>query len=176
MEYLPLSNNLTRRVFVKGVGCVSTSLLLGTLGGCEALFSKITNRPTRRWLRTGSAAVDADITTYKEAVTLMKALPSSDPRSWNNQAAIHGSVCPCPPGGFNFCQHGTDHFFDWHRAYLYYFEKICQKLTGNANFGLPYWNWNRTPSNPFGLLGQHQLALSGQNKDQHAHRPHSGHD
>lgn len=139
MEYL--SNNLSRRVFVKGLGCVSTGLLLGTLGGCEKLAEAIRNRPTRRWLHTSSAAVDADIATYRQAVTLMKALPASDPRSWNNQAAIHGSAA----GGFNFCQHGTDHFFDWHRAYLFYFEKICQKLTGNAQFGLPYWNWNQTP-------------------------------
>ncbi len=141
MEYLPVSDNLTRRVFVKGLGFVSTSLLLGTLGGCEKLADAIRNRPIRRWLRTGSAAVNADIATYKQAVTLMKALPASDPRSWTNQAAIHGTVS----AGFNFCQHGTDHFFDWHRAYLFYFEKICQKLTGNDHFGLPYWNWNQTP-------------------------------
>jgi hypothetical protein len=66
----------------------------------------------------------------------------ADPRSWNNQAFIHGSV---PPGGFRFCQHGTDHFFDWHRAYLLNFERIIQKLTGNPKFGLPYWNWNQDP-------------------------------
>jgi tyrosinase len=136
----PFSEDLSRRVFVKDLGFVSLGLLLGTLGGCEELAEAIRNRPVRRRLRIGSAAVDADIATYKHAVELMKALPSSDPRSWISQATIHGV-----PAHFNFCQHGTVHFFDWHRAYLFFFEKICQKLTGNAKFGLPYWNWNQNP-------------------------------
>src|SRR5215216_2105661 len=140
MENLLFSNNLSRRVFVKGLGFVSLGLVLGTLGGCEELAEAIKNRPIRRRLRIGSPEVDADIDTYRQAVTLMKALPASDPISWAAQAAIHGVTTH-----FNFCQHGTDHFFDWHRAYLFYFEKICQKLTGNAKFGLPYWNWNQDP-------------------------------
>lgn len=136
---------LSRRVFVKGVGLVSLSLFMMTLGGCEDLLKQIADRPIRRRLRTGSADVDADIATYRHAVELMKGLDMTspgDPRSWNNQAAVHGTVA----GGFNFCEHGTEHFFDWHRAYLLYFEKICQKLTGNARFGLPYWNWNQNPA------------------------------
>ncbi|NJK42547.1 MAG: tyrosinase family protein [Aquincola sp.] len=111
------------------------------MGGCEKLAESIRNRPVRRRLRTGSAAVDADIDTYRAAVEAMKDLPGGDPTSWTAQAAIHGL-----PGGFTFCEHGTDHFFDWHRAYLFYFEKICQKVTNNPQFGLPYWNWNQNPA------------------------------
>ena len=152
----PLSENLSRRVFVKGLGFVSMGLILGTLGGCEQLAEAIRNRPIRRRLRIGSAEVDADIATYRQAVTLMKALPGSDPRSWTAQAGIHGVGC-C----FTFCQHGTDHFFDWHRAYLFYFEKISQKLTGNAKFGLPYWNWNQNPDiNPAFLDPTSSLFLA----------------
>ena len=145
VEELLAPDPLSRRVFVKGVGLVSLSLFMMTLGGCEDLLKQIADRPIRRRLRTGSAAVDGDIATYRHAVELMKALDTNnpgDPRSWNNQAAVHGTVA----GGFNFCEHGTEHFFDWHRAYLLYFEKICQKLTGNAKFGLPYWNWNQNPA------------------------------
>src|SRR5262245_37760533 len=141
MEYLLSATDTSRRVFVKGLGFVSVGLLLSTLGGCESCVDTIRNRPTRRRLRPGSPEVDADIATYKEAVRLMKALPASTPRSWSKQAEIHGTV----NGGFNLCQHNNDHFFSWHRAYLLYFEKICQKLTGNARFGLPYWNWNQNP-------------------------------
>jgi tyrosinase len=137
-----LERGFDRRVFIKGLGFVSMGLLLSTLGGCEACVDQIKNRPTRRRLRTGSAEVDAAIATYKNAVTLMKGLPAGDPRSWNNQAGLHGTVA----GGFNFCQHGTDHFFSWHRAYLLYFEWICQELTGDKTFGLPYWNWNQDPA------------------------------
>lgn len=136
---------LSRRVFIKGVGLVSLGLFMTTLGGCEALLDAIRHRPIRRRLRTGSADVDADIATYRHAVEMMKALDSTNPtdqRSWRNQASIHGSVA----GGFNFCEHGNEHFFDWHRAYLLNFERICQKLTGNSKFGLPYWNWNQNPA------------------------------
>jgi tyrosinase len=147
MEELSLSNKLSRRVFVKGLGFVSVGLVLATMGGCDLdkLLEAIANRPTRRRLRTGSPEVDADIAIYRQGVTLMKALPGGDQRSWNNQAGIHGTI----NGGFNFCQHSTNgfnaHFFDWHRAYLLNFERIIQKLTGNANWGLPYWNWNQNP-------------------------------
>jgi tyrosinase len=140
MENL-FSEDVSRRVFVRGLGFVSLGLIFGTMGGCEDLAEAIRNRPIRRRLRTGSAAVDADITTYRTAVELMKALPASNPTSWTAQAAIHGTANV----GFLYCQHGTVHFFDWHRAYLVYFERICQKLTGNAKFGLPYWNWNQNP-------------------------------
>ncbi len=129
-----------RRVFVKGVGTVSAALLLGFLGGCEELEEAIRHRPIRRRLRTGSPEVDHAISLYTQAVTAMMGLPGTDQRNWANQAAIHGVFAH-----FNYCQHGNDHIFDWHRAYLFYFEKICQKLTGDRKFGLPYWNWNQTP-------------------------------
>jgi tyrosinase len=133
-------HNEERRIVIKGLGAVGLSLIGATLfGGCESLIEKIKNRPVRRRLRTGSAAVDNDIAIYRQAVSLMKALPASDPRSWSAQAAIHGTAGV----GFNFCQHNTPHFFSWHRAYLFYFEQICRELTGEANFALPYWNWNQ---------------------------------
>ena len=142
MESLDTSAGVDRRVFVKGLGYVGMGVVLSLFGGCERFCEQIRNRPTRRRLRTGSAEVDAAIATYKAAVTKMKALPANDPRSWTAQAGIHGTVA----GGFNLCQHGTDHFFSWHRAYLFYFEKICQELTGDRTFGLPYWNWNQDPA------------------------------
>ena len=140
------SNGVSRRIFIKGLGFVSTALLLGTMGGCDKILEQIKNRPIRRSIRLGSAEVDADIAIYRDAVTAMKALPGGNPTSWTAQATIHGTAA-----GFNFCQHSTaaafaDHFFDWHRAYLFNFEKICQKLTSKPKFGLPYWNWNQNPT------------------------------
>lgn len=134
--------NAERRVFIKGLGWVGLGLVSATLlGGCESIRESIRNRPIRRRLRTGSAVVDDDIAIYRAAVAAMKALPNSDPRSWFAQAAIHGTAGV----GFNLCHHGTQHFFSWHRAYLFYFERICQKLTGEPTFALPYWNWNQNP-------------------------------
>lgn len=59
----------------------------------------------------------------------MQGLASSDARNWAAVAAIHGTAAD----GFIWCQHGNDHFFDWHRGYLLNFERICQKLTGDKN-------------------------------------------
>lgn len=170
MEYLtpkdfaddnPLST-VSRRVFIKGLGFVSVSLLVSTLGGCDKLADAIKNRPVRRRLRTGSAEVDADINTYRNAVQAMKALAANNPISWEAQAAIHGTVA----GGFAFCEHGTDHFFDWHRAFLFFFEKICQKVSGNPKFGLPYWNWNQNPQiHPAFLVNGDPLFMARSNTD-----------
>ena len=135
-------DNHSRRMFIKGLGTTSVGFAAATLlGGCELLRKKIENRPIRRRLRTGNAAVNNDIAIYREAVENMKALPNSDPRSWFAQGTIHGTGGV----GFNLCQHGTDHFFSWHRAYLVFFEQICRELTGEKSFGLPYWNWNQNP-------------------------------
>jgi tyrosinase len=163
MEYLtpkdfadddPLST-VSRRVFIKGLGFVSVSLLVGTLGGCDKLADAIKNRPVRRRLRTGSAEVDADINTYRSAV------PAGNPISWEAQAAIHGNA-----NNFTFCEHGTDHFFDWHRAFLFFFEKICQKVSGNSKFGLPYWNWNQNPViHPAFLVNGDPLFMARSNTD-----------
>jgi tyrosinase len=39
------------------------------------------------------------------------------------------------------CQHASPYFTTWHRWYLYYFERICRKLSNNPDFVLPYWNY-----------------------------------
>lgn len=130
---------IDRRTVLKGITATSATMLLATLGGCETLLDAIRNRPVRRRLRTGSPEVDDMVRLYTDAVRLMKQLPASNPTSWAAQAGIHGTVT----GGFNFCQHNTSHFFSWHRAYLLYFERICRKLCGDPDFGLPYWNWNQ---------------------------------
>jgi tyrosinase len=167
MEYLtpkdfedndPLST-VSRRVFIKGLGFVSVSLLVGTMGGCDKLADAIKNRPVRRRLRTGSAEVDADINTYRNAVQAMKGLNTSI--GWEAQALIHGNA-----NNFTFCEHGTQHFFDWHRAYLFFFEKICQKVSGNPKFGLPYWNWNQNPQiHPAFLVNGDPLFMPRNNTD-----------
>lgn len=50
---------------------------------------------------------------------------------WEAHAIIH----------MNFCPHGNWFFLPWHRAYLFYFEKVIKKFSGDPNFSLPYWNW-----------------------------------
>lgn len=157
---LDIFGTASRRVFVKGLGSVGASLLLATtLGGCEKILEAIRNRPMRRRIRAGSPEVDADVATYRNAVALMKQLPASDPRNWVAQATIHGTAA-----GFNMCEHGTSHFFDWHRAYLFNFEKICQKLTNTPKFALPYWNWNQDPDVPAPFLDSASPLFSSRSR------------
>ncbi len=104
---------------------------------------------------------DAYIAKYQRAYRLLKALPDSDPRSWNNQAKLHCAYCNA---AFNFDVltssgrsstmrfevHYGWMFFPWHRFFLYFHERILAKLLGDDDtFALPFWNWdNQSPEPP----------------------------
>jgi tyrosinase len=128
---------LLRREFLKELGMYGFAGTLAWAGGCESCAKQIQNRPTRRNIQNLSPS-DPIITTYKNAVSAMKGMPSTDPRSWEGQANIH----------FNSCIHRNWLWLPWHRVYLAYFERICRKLTGDDKFALPYWNWTTHPAVP----------------------------
>ena len=92
----------------------------------------------------------------------MKARKPSDPRSWFFQAAVHGvteqaiaEAAAADPEVANVDQekywnqcphfealHATaPDFVVWHRAYLYYFERILREAAGAPGLALPYWNY-----------------------------------
>jgi hypothetical protein len=88
-----------------------------------------------------SSLTASQLTELRDAFTALRGLPPSDPRRWILQADMHAS----------YCQQCTNHssdihykwsFFPWHRAYLYYYERILGSLVNNLdNFRLPYWDW-----------------------------------
>ena len=84
---------------------------------------------------------DPIIVSYRKAITAMKALDADDPRSWTYQAAIHWTTVLPEQRGWNSCEHGTYFFWSWHRMYLYWFERIVQKMADDPRWGVPYWNW-----------------------------------
>lgn len=133
---------MSRRQFLHVTSVAVGAGFLGlSVSSCDqviaALIERIKNRPVRRDIST-LALDDPIIESYKTAVQAMRALPASDRRNWNRQAQIHDDVC----------RHASWLFFPWHRAYLMYFERICQKLSGNPSFGLPYWDWTANPRIP----------------------------
>lgn len=138
-----MDDPFSRRDFLRiaGVGAAGLTLFAVT-GGCEEVIDQIRNRPVRKNANTLSAS-DPIIQTYKDAVTAMRGLPSSDNRNWINQSDIH----------LNYCPHGNWFFLPWHRAYLFYFERICRELTGDESFALPYWNWTERPTLPSTFWG-----------------------
>jgi tyrosinase len=92
-------------------------------------------------------AGDTTLASYAQAITAMRQRSQADPKDplgWTFQANMHwtpqGEMILDP--AWNGCQHGTRWFFPWHRGYLYFFERIIRKLSGNADFSLPYWKWD----------------------------------
>lgn len=125
----------SRRKFIKTTAAVAAGTMLFDV---EELLAA---GPFVRRDVGGLTASSPDLVAYANAITAMKALPSSNPLSWAYQAAIHGTTLPGSFPAWNTCQHGTPYFWSWHRMYLYWFERIIRKKSGNPNFALPYWNY-----------------------------------
>jgi tyrosinase len=89
----------------------------------------------------GLTASSPALVSYAKAIKAMQALPTTNPLSWAYQAAIHGTTLSGSHPAWRTCQHGTPYFWSWHRMYLYWFERIIRKMSGDPNFALPYWNY-----------------------------------
>jgi len=74
---------------------------------------------------------------YKKLRDLTASDPD-DPRGWMQQAKVHCWQC----GGSGMDIHGSWTFLPWHRAYLYFHERILCKLLNDNSFRLPYWSWD----------------------------------
>jgi len=81
-----------------------------------------------------------------------------DKLGWSYWAAVHGTD-QTPPRSlqsiYNQCRHSSArpaaHFLSWHRAYLYFFEKVLVQTAqdaGGVAFSLPYWDWYTQPTLP----------------------------
>ncbi|CAM0908421.1 unnamed protein product [Alopecurus aequalis] len=84
---------------------------------------------------------------YERLIAIMKALPESHPHSFYQMANIHCAYCT---GSYRqtgdpelFMQiHFSWFFFPFHRAYIYFFERIAAKLLGDPGFAVPFWSWD----------------------------------
>jgi polyphenol oxidase len=88
----------------------------------------------------------AEIDRLKTAYAALRKLNTDhpdDPRGWLSQGHVHCWYCG---GGSNGQEgesiHGSWWFFPWHRAYLYFHERILCKLIGDDTLALPYWDWD----------------------------------
>jgi polyphenol oxidase len=146
---------ISRRRFLQQAGFVSGGLGLGmfgslwlpqtALGVCDPPGSpgspqrwRLDCRPIRP-RRPASTLSNQEIQKLRDAYQAMRALDTSDPndpRAFQHQANIHCWYC-----GHGTQVHGSWQFFVWHRAYLYFHERILGKLVGDMDFRLPYWDW-----------------------------------
>lgn len=145
----------SRRAFIQQIGVGSGALGLGMFAGtlvpdvaqavCEPPGSPGTARPWVRDCRPirprrpASTLSGADVQKLRDAYQAMRALDASDPadpRGFQRQANVHCWYC-----GAGTQIHFSWQFFAWHRAYLYFHERILGSLIGDMNFRLPYWDW-----------------------------------
>lgn len=68
-----------------------------------------------------------------------EAMDLDDERGFWYFAGWHGEP-------FGWCQHHTDLFLPWHRAYLYYLELALQERVPGVT--LPWWDWTRESGPP----------------------------
>jgi hypothetical protein len=138
-------NGLDRRTFLAASGAFLT-------GARPASFPERSDaRPIveRRTIDDLAANDPAAVTRIRRAYTEMFAWSVShpnDPRSWRQQRLLHARTSQRGRTDPHFRIHGSHHFFPWHRAYLYFHERILAwHLTGRAEldptFRLPVWAW-----------------------------------
>lgn len=86
----------------------------------------------------------ADLQAFAAAVKLMQGISdATNQDSWMYWANVHGTTAPVPSdlqGIWATCDHGA-YFLAWHRLYLLSFESVIARLSGKADFAMPYWNW-----------------------------------
>ncbi len=110
-------------------------LLLLAAGAGQRLSAAIFVRPSV------STLTAAQIASLRTGFQVMQARAANDPTSLSYQANIHGMVMASMDPVLQQCQHGSYLFLAWHRMYLYYFERILRKASGDPNLALPYWNY-----------------------------------
>ena len=84
---------------------------------------------------------NTEVDRLKSAYTALRNLTKNqpnDPRGWLRQGYVHCWYC----GGGGPEIHGSWFFFPWHRAYLYFHERVLAKLINDDSFALPYWDWD----------------------------------
>ena len=121
--------------------------------------------PTRlRHRRSARRLSKGQLAQLRQAVS--KAQRIGDDRGYQYWAGVHGLPLP------TYCQHGTQLFLPWHRAYLYFFEKALQDRVPGVT--LPWWDWRdhsealpaayaraRTPGNKANPLHSSPIQPSG---------------
>lgn len=110
------------------------------------------------WQSPGSGVVkrvnvsvlpSSQLASLRKAYAIMKGLPVSDPRSMEAQRNLHAWYCASCPGvpATDIHQHWT--FMPWHRAFLYFHERVLGALAGDPNLRIPYWGWEDPSNDPF---------------------------
>lgn len=80
---------------------------------------------------------------FRDAVGLVRNLPQTDVISWTKEIAQH--CINCAPSNTNNVHYNWQ-FLTWHRAYLYFLERILRTLSKQDDLRLVYWDWENAKS------------------------------
>jgi tyrosinase len=159
--------HLTRRHFLQG------------LAAAPLVFAAA--RPAHaaaQWIRRDIAtpAGEEMLAIYADAIRAMQQLGPENPSSWmwwwythfvdgttdkaSEITRIFGDT-PSPlrslaEESWNTCQshagQNSSYFLPWHRMYTWYMERMVRKVTGRADFAMPYWDYTNTDPAKCGVL------------------------
>ena len=95
----------------------------------------------------------------QKAYQSMVAYDATDPCSPVFQAWLHRYYCcnhdPAEKviiPGVDRDVHHSSAFFPWHRAFLFFYERLIQRESGNLSFRLPVWDWDASKGNVVPLI------------------------
>jgi polyphenol oxidase len=148
----------TRRQFLGLTGLALGGLVFdrATSSGQEVAPVKkpLKALPTVVVRKNAKTLTNAEIDQLKKAFQAIRdrtvSMPSN-PTGWLNQANIHDNFCNTDDP--NVEVHFSWWFLPWHRAYLYFFEKILQDAASDPNLALPYWDWTNDHQIPASFWG-----------------------
>jgi hypothetical protein len=147
---------MKRRQFLTGIAAGSAALTTGLTIGLQGQDpptcppAPVNGIPFRRGQDTRpviqrkavSSLSSSQISQLRLAFARLRSLPSTDNRRWVIQADMHALYCQACNHDRVQSVHHSWIFFPWHRAFIYYFERILGSLVGDINhFRLPYWDW-----------------------------------
>jgi hypothetical protein len=97
----------------------------------------------RSAMELADAGMAAELKAFRDAIGKLQHLPNADVNSWAKQIAQHCLNC-APSNGANI--HFDWAFLPWHRALLYFLERILRRQSGSDDLRLIYWDWENTQS------------------------------
>ena len=107
-------------------------------------------------VRKNQAALSApEKQKFVQAVLALRAEKRGNTNTYDRYVWEHRDTAPTDPATGEPSPdyaHAGPAFFPWHREYLHRFEADLQRISGDPNLGLPYWDWSvdqAPPSWPF---------------------------
>ena len=134
--------SLTRRAFARASAALAAATILPVSSKAQPALM------VRRSINELIAEQSPLIESYRRAVDVMMARDVTDKTSWWFQANIHVlsdeelAKMRSLERYWRQCLHKNYFFLSWHRAYLYFFERIVRKACGDPDFTLPYWPYD----------------------------------